>query len=99
MPRKNTKTQKRAQPLPLRQHARVAVVVPQGDTGLVKQLAKRLREATPEADRIRKAIAAAVAPQVARTGKDLLALLRDSPLQCVTLDLERDRTPPDEVDL
>jgi hypothetical protein len=78
---------------------RVEVVVPTRDVPLIKQLAERLRAAPTEASAVRKAVATAVAPTVARTGKELVALLRSSPLGGVTLDLKRDRSPPREIDL
>ena len=78
---------------------RVEVVVPTRDIPLIKQLAERLRAAPAEAAAVRKAVATVVAPTVARTGKELVALLRSSPLGEVTLDLKRDRSPPREVDL
>lgn len=78
---------------------RVEVVVPTRDIPLIKQLADRLRGAPAAASAVRKAVTTAVAPTVARTGKELVALLRSSPLGGLTLDLKRDRSPPRKIDL
>lgn len=78
---------------------RVEVVVPTRDIALIKQLAERLRATPADAAAVRTAVAAIVAPSVARTGKELVALLRSSPLGGATLDSKRDRSPPREVDL
>ena len=73
--------------------------MPTRDIPLIKQSAERLRAAPAEASAVRKAVADAVSPGVARTGKELVALLRSAPLGGVTLDLKRDRSRPREVDL
>lgn len=78
---------------------RVEVVVPTRDIPLIKQLAERLRATPAEASAVRKAVTTVVAPSIARTGKELVALLRSSPSGGVMLDLQRDRSPPREVDL
>jgi hypothetical protein len=78
---------------------RVEVVVPKQDIILIKQLAERLRAAPAEAAAVRSALATMVAPAVVRTGKELVALLRNAPLEGATLELERDRRPARAVDL
>jgi hypothetical protein len=78
---------------------RVEVVVPVRDIALIKQVAERLRAPTADAAKVRTVLAAAVAPPVARTGKSLIELLRSGPFAGLELELERDRSPPRDVDL
>ena len=78
---------------------RVEVVVPKRDVILIKQLAERLRAAPAEAAAVRSALGAMVTPTVARTGKELVALLRSAPLEGAILQLNRDRRPARAVDL
>jgi hypothetical protein len=72
---------------------RIQVVVPKRDVILIKQLAERLRAPPAEAAAVRSALGAMVAPTVARTGKELIKLLRSAPLEGATLELKRDRRP------
>jgi hypothetical protein len=112
MPRKSDSTSKRHGPLPpaarIADHRarlassgrrRVEVVVPESDVELIRDLAERLRAEPAESAAVRAAVASAMAPAVARTGMELVALLRTAPLDGPTLDLERDRSPPRAVDL
>ena len=112
MSRKSDPTSKRHRPLPpaerIAEHRarlasfgrkRVEVVVPESDVELIRGLAERLRAAPEESAAVRAALASAMAPAVARTGKELVALLRTAPLDRAALDLERDRSPPRAADL
>jgi len=112
MSRKDESISKRHRPLPpaarIADHRerlassglkRVEVVVPEGDVGLIRELAERLRGRPVESAVVRDAVASAMAPAVARTGKELVALLRSAPLEGATLEFERDRSPPRAVDL
>ena len=114
MARKNADPAKRSRPGPVPPAARVAghrsrqasggrkrveVVVPKGDIMLIKRLAERLRAAPAEAAAVRSALVSMIAPTVARTGKELVALLRSAPLEGATLELQRDRRPARDVDL
>jgi len=78
---------------------RVEVVVPEGDVGLIRELAERLRAATSDSAAVRVAVVSALAPPVARTGRELVALLRAAPLDGAALDFERDRSLPRAADL
>jgi hypothetical protein len=69
------------------------------DIALIKQVAERLRATTAVAAKVRTVLAAAVAPPVARTGMSLIELLRSGPFDGLELELERDRSPPRDVDL
>ena len=78
---------------------RVEVTVPANDTGLVKAVAGILRAGGDEASRVREALASMTAIEPARTGAELLAFLRASPLVGADLTIERDRTTGRAVDL
>ncbi len=77
---------------------RVEVTVPAQDVGIVKAVAGVLRTGGDEAQRVRDALASLTAVEPARTGAELLAFLRASPLVGEDLTIERDRTPGRVVD-
>lgn len=78
---------------------RVEVTVPENDTGLVKAVAGALRAGGDEARNVREAFASITTVEPARTGAQLLAFLRASPLVSEDLAIERDRTTGRAVDL
>ena len=78
---------------------RVEATVPERDTELVRQVADILRAGGPEAERLRQAVTSVTDEHQARTGEDLLAFFRSSPLVEADIDFERDRSPPRDVDL
>lgn len=78
---------------------RVEVTVPAADVSLVKAIAGALREGQEEAARIREAVGPILAPGAARTGAELVAFLRASPLVGAELDVARDRTAGRTADL
>ena len=78
---------------------RVEVTVPAEDAELIREVARTLRNGGRPAEALRGRIAAALVPPQARTGKELMAFLRSSPLGCFELDIERDRSPGRKIDL
>ena len=72
---------------------RVEVTVPVQDVGIVKALAGALRAGGDEARQVRDALASLTSVEPARTGAELLAFLRTSPLVGEDLTIERDQTP------
>ena len=78
---------------------RVEVAVPANDAGLVKAVASALRAGGDDAERVREAFALMTAMEPARTGAEILAFLRASPLVGVDLTTERDRTTGRAIDL
>ena len=78
---------------------RVEVVVPESDVGLIRELAERLRAEPVESAAVRAAVVALLAPAVARTGLDLVTLLRTAPLDGAALEFDRDRSPARAADL
>lgn len=77
---------------------RVEVTVPADDAGLVKSLAGVLRAGGDEATMVRDALAPFTTVEPARTGAELIAFLRNSPLAGEELTFERDRTEGRTVD-
>ena len=71
---------------------RVEVTVPSHDAPLVKAMAGVLRLGGEDANRIRKSLQSLLSSPKARTGKELMAFLRASPLVETELQIERDRT-------
>ena len=71
---------------------RVEVTVPSGDAPLVKAIAGALRSDGEEAELIRRSLQPVLATPRARTGSELVAFLRASPLTEVELPIERDRS-------
>ncbi len=78
---------------------RVEVAVPADDAGFVKAVASALRAGGEEATRVREAFASMTAIEPARSGAELLAFLRASPLVGEDLTFERDRTTGRAIDL
>ncbi len=78
---------------------RVEVTVPANDSGLVKAVASALRAGGAEATRVRDAFASMAAIEPVRTGTELVAFLRASPLVGEDLTVERDRTTGRAIDL
>ncbi|MYE82611.1 MAG: hypothetical protein F4X36_12410 [Gammaproteobacteria bacterium] len=76
---------------------RVEVTVPAGDAALIRTAAAAFRRGGEEADRLREALAPALS--TARTGMELVAFLRASPLVGEDLVFERDRSVGREADL
>ncbi len=69
---------------------RLEVTVPAQDAPLVKAVAGALRSGGAEAKRVRKALKPLVSPEQARTGAELVAFLRASPVAGAELTFERD---------
>ena len=78
---------------------RVEVTVPSRDAPLVKAIAGALRSDGQEAQFIRQALQPVLTAQRARTGAELVAVLRASPLTEVELHIERDRSAGRSVTL
>ena len=80
--------------------ARLEVSVPRADATLLRSVARILREGGEEAVEVRRTLAAAAPPPVARTGAELWAFLRSGPLFGVELDVRRETTdrPPVEFE-
>ena len=77
---------------------RVEVTVPAQDVGIVKAVAGVLRTGGDETRWVRDALACLTLREPARTGAELLAFLRASPLVGEDLIIARDRTPGRVVD-
>ena len=71
---------------------RVEVTVPARDAPLVKAIAGALRSNGEEAEFIRRSLQPMLTTPMARTGSELVAFLRASPLTETELSIERDRT-------
>lgn len=71
---------------------RVEVTVPSRDAPLVKALAGALRSDGQEAELIRQSLQPMLTAPRARTGAELVAFLRTSPLIETELPIERDRS-------
>lgn len=78
---------------------RVEVVVPTTDVNMVRGLAARLRAGGGGAAAAREALAPLLAGTQARTGEELLAFFRASPLVGVDLRIERSKSPGRELQL
>ncbi len=76
---------------------RVEVTVPAADAALVRTVAATLRRGGDEARELRDALAPVAAS--ARTGQELVAFLRASPLVGEDLVFDRDRSVGREADL
>ncbi|MGB3389792.1 MAG: hypothetical protein WBA88_17605 [Pseudaminobacter sp.] len=68
------------------------------DRDLIRSLAKRLIEDTPEASRLRSAVSKSMAGDGSKKGS-ILAALRRSPLVGADLDLEHPREEGREIDI
>lgn len=78
---------------------RVEVTVATDDAGLIKAVAGTLREGGKKAKRIREALASLTSIEPARSGADLVAFFRASPLIGQDLTIERDRSTGRWADL
>ena len=78
---------------------RVEVTVPSHDAPLVKAMAGALRLGGDDANRIRKSLQPLLSAPKAKTGKELIAFLRASPLVETELQIERDRSTGRYADL
>lgn len=71
---------------------RVEVTVPSRDAALVKAIAGALRSGGEDAKRIRDALQPIVSSSKAKTGSELVAFFRRSPLVGAGLQVERDES-------
>ena len=78
---------------------RVEVTVPSQDAPLVKAIASALRSNGKEAVFIRQTLQPVLAVPKTRTGAELVAFLRASPLTGAELQIDRDRSKDRTVDL
>ena len=78
---------------------RVEVTVPSLDAPLLKAIAGALRSGSEEAERIREALKPMLSMPKAKTGQELVAFFRASPLVGVELQAERDRSTGRAADL
>ena len=78
---------------------RVEVTVPSRDASLVKAIAGALRSGGQEAELIRQSLQPMLTAPRARTGAELVAFLRTSPLSEAELTIERDRSTGRSVEL
>ena len=78
---------------------RVEVTVPSQDAPLVKAIAGALRSDGKEAKLIRQSLQPMLTAARARTGAELVAFLRASPLTDAELPIERDRSTGRSADL
>lgn len=78
---------------------RVEVTVPSRDAALLKAIAGVLRSGGSEAKRIRESLEPIVASSQAKTGAELVAFLRKSPLVESDLFVERDTSTGRSADL
>jgi hypothetical protein len=78
--------------------ARFEVLGRDSDRDLIRSLARRLAEDTPEASALRATVSQSIAGEPPRTG-GILAALRRSPLVGADLDLSRPRDKGRNVDL
>jgi hypothetical protein len=78
--------------------ARFEVLGRDGDRELIRTLARRLAEDSPEASRLRAAVSQSIAGEPPATG-GILAALRRSPLVGADLDLTRSREDGRPVEL
>ena len=78
---------------------RVEVTVPSQDAPLVKAIAGALRSDGKEAKLIRQSLQPMLTAPRARTGAELVAFLRASPLTDAELPIERDRSTGRSADL
>lgn len=78
---------------------RVEVTVAAHDAGLIKAVAGALRAGGKDAKRMREALASMTSVEPARTGAELVAFFRASPLIGEELMIKRDQSPGRCVDL
>ncbi|NTF43591.1 hypothetical protein [Rhizobium rhizogenes] len=78
--------------------ARFEVLGLDGDRALIRSLARRLAEDSPESAHIRDVVTKTISEEPSKKG-GVIAALRSFPLEDAELDLERLRTQPREIDL
>jgi hypothetical protein len=78
---------------------RVEVTVPANDVELIRRLANELRAGGEQAERLRASVSSPSGFQPARTGDELVAFFRSSPLVGEDLSFERDRSSGRPIDL
>jgi len=78
--------------------ARFEVLGRDGDRDLIRSLARRLSQDTPEAAKLRSTLSKSLGGQSGKTG-GILAALRRSPLVGADLDLSRPRDRGRKIDL
>jgi hypothetical protein len=78
---------------------RMEVAVPAADAPLLRRLAALLRAGGQPAERLREQLAPAVGTSPSRSGEELVAFFRASPLVGEEIRVERDRSPGRAVDL
>jgi hypothetical protein len=78
---------------------RVEVTVPSRDAPLVKAVAGTLRSGGEEAVRLRELLQPMLSVPRAKTGRDLVAFFRASPLVGAELEIERERSVGRAADL
>ncbi|MGX9148097.1 hypothetical protein [Mesorhizobium sp. 128a] len=84
--------------LALRGLARFEVLGRDADRDLIRSLARRLSEDTPEASEVRAAVSTSIAAEPLKSGR-ILAALRRSPLVGADLDVSRPHEEGRNVDL
>ena len=77
---------------------RIEVTVPSRDAPLVRGIAEALRSGGEEAEFIRRTLQPKLTAPTARTGSELIAILRASPLAELDLPERRDRSCDRTVD-
>lgn len=98
-PTKTSRVARHRKTVTTRGSRRVEVTVPSGDALLVKAIAGALRSGGEEAKRIRESLAPMLSVPRAKTGPELVAFLRASPLVGANLEIERDRSTGRSIDL
>lgn len=83
----------------LRGTRRVEVTVPDEDVELVRRIAATLRAGGDEAERLRAQLRTMSGFRPARSGDELVAFFRQSPLVGEDLEVERDRSPGRPIEL
>jgi len=78
---------------------RVEVTVPSGDAVLVKEIAGTLRAGGKDARRIRETLQPLLSTCQAKTGAELVAFFRKSPLADFDVAIERDLSSGRSIDL
>jgi hypothetical protein len=78
---------------------RLEVSIPASDAKLVRELAAALRAGGKRARQLRDSLAPIAAAGRARSGAELVAFFRASPLVGEDLAVERDRSPGRKIDL
>ena len=78
---------------------RVEVTVPSRDAALVKAIAGALRSGGEDAKRIRDSLQPIVSSSKAKTGSELVAFFRRSPLVGADLQVERDESTDRSAEL